>query len=481
MNPSRLRTRTLVQRALYPDRSNLTARVISGVAWQFGLSAFRVALTVASTAILARLLTPTDYGLVAMTTLVVEVGALLANLGFGAILVQKQRLNRLDLDTAFWVSLGIGVVLVLFVGLASYPAAMVFDQPTIVGMLWVSALAFIFQGILVVPTAVLHRLLLFRTEVLLSVGQLVARAAAAILLAWLGAGYWSLVIAPLIAAALGSLVLLVLVGYRPRLRFNRRFLETHWKTSGSYLGSGVLHYLLANFDYFVVGRRFGPEQLGFYQIAYSLPDELRNRVSGPLQRVLFPAYSLLQNDLPAFRRAVARSQKLLSAVVLPAGAGLALVAKDLVPVLYGESWLAVIPLLQILACGGALRALFSLVASIYYAVGRPDLAFKISLISAPFVVVAILLGSVWGVLGVAWAMIVVMVPSFFAAHFAMRLIEASVFDFLLAVRPAVMATLAMAVGILFLQSAPFIKTPEIGGLFLEVVFGALLYAACLAI
>ena len=471
----------LVRPALRRDRGNLGGRVIHGVAWQFAFSGFRVLLTVISTAILARLLTPKDYGLVAMTTLVVEVAGLVSNLGFGAILIQKKHLTRLDLDTTFWASLGIGGALVLFIVLAAYPAAVFFDQPSIVGLLCVSALSFIFQQMMVVPSAILSRLLMFRTEVFLQIFQLTSRTVFAIGLAWFGAEYWSLVIAPLLAVMLSSLTSLAVVGYLPRYRFNRQFIVQNWRASGSYLGSGIVHYLLSNFDYLVVGRRFGPEQLGYYQTAYSLPDELRNRLSGPLQKVLFPAYALLQDDLPKFRQAVTRSQKMLAAIVLPMGAGLAIVSEHLVPVLYGEKWLPVVPLLQILAIGGALRALFSLVASIYYATGRPDLAFKISLISAPFVLLAIYAGSNWGAAGVASAMVLVSLSSFVSAHIAMRLIGASLVHFLQAVLPAVLATLAMLAVILTGRQLPPYPTEAVFRLIAEVVVGALAYPIFLRI
>lgn len=480
-NRSTARLDSLVRRSFSTDRKNLGGRVIKGVAWQFALSASRVLITIVSTATLARLLTPNDYGLVAMTTLIVEIAALFANLGFGAILIQKRRFTRLDLDTAFWASLGIGLALGLFIAAAAYPASWFFEQPQIIDLLWLSALSFTVQQLMVVPNAIISRLLLFRTEVLLQFGQLLARTVFAIILAWNGAGYWSLVLAPLLAAVLTSVASLAVTGYCPRLRVNFRFIKGNWKASGSFLGSGVLHYLQSNFDFLVVGRRFGPEQLGFYQTAYSLPEELRNRISGPLQRVLFPAYSLLQQDLPAFRRAVARSQKMLSSIVLPIGAGLALIADHLVPVLYGERWLPVIPLLQVLGIGGALRAMFSLVASIYYATGRPDLAFKVNLVSAPFVLTAIAIGSYWGTIGVAWAMVLVVLPSLVSAHIAMRLIGASIIDFLKAVTPSAISTFAMCSGLYLLGENLISEMNSILGITTYVIFGALLYTVVLSI
>jgi PST family polysaccharide transporter len=251
--------------------------------------------------------------------------------------------------------------------------------------------------------------------------------------------------------------------------------------SGSFLGSGILHYVQSNFDFMVVGRRFGAEQLGYYQTAYSVPDELRNRLSGPLQRVLFPAYSLLQQDLIAFRDAVGRSQKMLAAVLLPIGAGLAVVAEEFVGVVYGARWAPVVPLLQVLAVGGALRATFSLVASIFYATGRPDLALKINLVSAPFVLGAILAGSEWGVIGVAWAMVLVMLPSFVSAHIAMKLIGGSLVTFLDAQWTPALGTLCMVLSLIVGKGLLSLSDSVAVALVLQIVVGGVIYLTTLVL
>lgn len=448
-----MRKINLTREAFYPNKHNIGQRVINGVAWQFGLMGFRVIITIVSTAILAKILTPDDYGLVTMSMLTTEMAGLLANLGFGQIIVQKQRLSRLDLDSVFWLSALMGVGLFLITGLISYPVAWFYERPELIGILWVSGINFIFRELFVIPNAILHRLLLFKAESFIIISQLILRTIFAIYFAWLGYGYWSLVLGPLLAGFIEIVISSFYVGYVPRLKFNRAFIMRNWRMNGSYLGSGILNYIMSNLDYIIVGRRFGSEQLGYYQIAYALPDELRNRLSGPLQRVLFPAFSLLQDDLAAFRQGVARSQRLLSVIVLPIGAGLALTAENIVKILYGEQWLPVIPLLQILAINGALRTMFSLVGSIYYARGRPDLAFKITLCLFPFIVLCIYAGSLWGVQGVAWAMLLVMLPCFYTLVFAMRLIDASVWLFYQACLPAFNAVLFMSLSVWFASNS----------------------------
>lgn len=434
--------RTLVQQAMRPSSASLGSRVMHGVLWQYGLTAFRVLITVGSTAVLARLLAPADYGIVAMAALITELAGLIANTGFGAILVQRVKLNRLDLDTAFWTSVGIGAALgVVVLGLA-YPASLFFDQPALFAVLCVSGINFLIQGAAVAPTAILNRLLKFQIDAWVQVVQLVVRAVVAITLAWLGWSFWSLVVAGLVSGLVGCLIEFYITRYRPRFRFRIGFVRDNFKASSNYLGSSVLSYITANFDQFIVGRRFGVESLGYYQAALTLPGELRNRLAAPLQRVLFPAYSLLQDDLVQLRALVAKSQRILTAIVLPIGTYMAIGAEEIVRILYGPKWLAVIPLLQILAIGGAMRALFGLTGNIFFAMGRPDLAFRLNLLMAPTVVLGVWIGSLWGVEGVAWAMFLANGWGFYSAHLAMRLIGGGFRDFARAIAPAVVASAA---------------------------------------
>jgi len=435
---------SLVRQAMRPGAGDLGRRVTHGVAWQYGLTVFRVLITVGSTAVLARLLTPTDYGLVAMAALVTELAALLTNTGFGAILVQRARISRLDLDTAFWTSVGIGAVLALMVVAVAYPAALVFGEPALFGILCVSALNFVIQGAAVAPTAVLNRLMLFRIDAYIQAVQLIVRTVAAVIMAWAGFGYWSLVLAGLISGLTACVIELVIVRFIPRMRFNASFVRRNISASGSYVGTSMLSFVLANVDQFTIARRFGAEQLGFYQAALTLPGELRNRVAAPLQRVLFPAFALLQSDLGRFREVALTAQKLLASVVLPIGTVLAISADDIVALLYGEKWSAVVPLLQVLALGGALRAIFGLVGNIYFAMGRPELALRINLMATPIVIIGVLIGSSFGPIGVAWAMLLANGLGFYSAAVAMRLIGGTFGAFLKALVPAVTASLIAA-------------------------------------
>lgn len=472
----------LVRRSFSPPDHALAQRVSQSAFVSLVGVALRAVITIGSTAILARLLTPADFGLLTMASLITEFAALFSNFGIGAILIQMRRASRLAYDTAFWFACALGLVLMAAVWSFSFFAGLFFDAPEVGDIIRVLSLLFLLEEMTVVHSAILNRLLKFRLEVAIQISVLVLRVAATILFAWLGWGVWSLVGGSVVSAILRAAAMWIAVPYAPRLRFHWPLVAERMRTGLSYLGSAVLGYLNNNLDYLVVGRRFGATDLGYYQAAYSLSDELRNRLSLPLQRVLFPAYSLVQNDLERFRRGVTTSLMLLATVVFPLGAGMAATAEEIVIVLFGWQWLAVIPLLQILAINGALRAVFSMCGSIYYARDRADLALLMTAITVPITALALWVGSRNGLSGVAWAMLAMVLFSLITAHFALRLIGLGLITLIRAIGPAALASTLMAIGVEAARSGleVHIDTP-LARLALLIPVGALIYGVVLAV
>jgi len=474
------RTGTL-QRSYSPPDHALAQRVSSSAAVSLLGVALRAVITIGSTAVLARLLAPADFGLLTMASLVTEFAALFSSFGIGAILIQSRRTFRLQYDTAFWFAVGLGVVLMAAVWVFSTVAGLFFDDPRVPGIVRVLSLLFLLEELTVVHAAVLNRLLKFKLEVAIQTGVLVLRVACTIFFAWLGWGVWALVMGTVVMAVARMVALWLAVPYRPRLRFHFPLLRQRLKTGFSFLGIAVVGYLNSNLDYLIVGRRFGATDLGYYQAAYSLADELRNRLSMPLQRVLFPAYSLVQDALPRFQNGVLTGLRLLAATVMPLGAGMAATAPEIVRLLYGERWLAVVPLLQILAMNGALRAVFSMCGAIFYARDRASLALLLTVATLPFVVVGLWIGVHWGPAGVAWAMLALVSVSAFNASIAMRQIGLGPWHLLRAIGPALVAAGAMAAAVLWLATALPAQWGPALRLAAMVPAGAVAYAVVLAL
>ncbi|HZR01628.1 MAG TPA: lipopolysaccharide biosynthesis protein, partial [Burkholderiales bacterium] len=407
--------------AFFPSSVDLKRRVVRGAGYTFFGVAIRIVLTMGSTAVLARLLMPEDYGLVALASIVTEFAAILNTISLSAILIQRKRLARIQCDTVFWFTVGMGVVAV-FVLVAFAPLfARLLDDIRIVPLLRAMSILFLVEQLMVIQHVTMMRLMMFDLDLKVQVSALLARITVSIVGASLGWGPWALVAGSLAGTFLSVAYMWHAIPYRPRRRFQWSFLAANMKTSASMLGNGVMAYALGNIDYVIVGRRFGATELGFYQAAASLAAELRNRLAAPLQKVLFPAYSLVHGERERFERGVTTSLLLLASAVAPLGFGLSAVASEVISIIYGEKWLPAIPLLQALGIAGAMRAIFGMTNSIFYSINRTDVLFRLTLLGAPGRVLMIIIGSYWGALGVAYALTISQFSGFFGGAVAFRL------------------------------------------------------------
>jgi len=393
----------IVRRSMVLRSEDLGRRVVRGASYTLLGIVLRTAITIGSMAVLARLLTPTDFGYIAMATVITEFAALFGNFGFGAVLVQRRIVTRLQLDTVFWASAFLGATLAGAVFVLSFLAGWLYAEPRSGELLRVLCLTFLIGGLTVVQGSILTRLMHFRTVFWIQIGVIATRALVAIAFAHLGFGVWSLIAGSLAGSIANLLCNAFIVPYLPRLRFNGGFLRSIWRTSSSYFGGGILFYINANVDLFLVGRILGATSLGFYQNARSLTDEVRSRIAIPLQHVLFPAFSALQQDRGRLQQSVIRSGRLLAAVIFPVALGISAVAEELVPLLYGQQWLAMIPVLKALGWSAALRGSTAIATPIFNSCNRVGLALRYNTIASVLMIVAVALSVSQGIEAVAIA------------------------------------------------------------------------------
>lgn len=399
------RKKNTIQKAFVLDSDNLGKKVVHGASFTFLGIFFRTIITFGSVAVLARILTPADFGYIAMATIITELAALFGNFGFSAVLIQRRVITRLQMDTVFWSSLFLGILLTTIVFILSFIGTWLFNEPIAGELLRVLCVMFIFDSLTVVHSALISRLMRFGTEFWIQIIKIVIRAGTAIGLAWNGFGVWSLVGGSLVSVGIETFLYVILVPYWPRFRFNYDYLVSTWKTNASYFGGGVLFYANSNIDLLLIGRAFGATKLGFYQNARSLTDEVRSRMAIPLQRVLFPAFSTLQNDMATLQAAVLKSGRLLSVIIFPVGLGVAAVANDLVPILYGKQWFAMIPVVKFLGVSIAIKGCTALATPIFNSQNRVGLGLRHNIIGTIIIIVFISIASSYSIETVALAVV----------------------------------------------------------------------------
>ncbi len=473
-----MKARTRLQHAYRLRTTALGKKVVRGASFQFVGIALRTVITIGSTAILARLLTPADFGLVAMATVITEFAGLFGAFGFTNVLIQRSSITRLQLDTVFWATLGVGVVLALVVLALSFVSGWLFSDPTVGSLLRLLCLTFVIGSFTAVPWVVLSRSMYFELEFLINITTVVVRTAAAVISAWMGLGVWSLVVGALVGSVTSVVLNYLAVPFRPRLRFHAPLLTRTWRTSGGYFGNTALYYASMNLDLLLIGRALGAAPLGLYQNARSLTDEIRARIAMPIQHVLFPAFSALQNDTVQFRGLVLRAGRLLAAVVIPIGFGVSANATELVMVLYGQKWVAMTPVIAMFGLSAALRASTAIASPLFNASDRVGLAFRYNLIGAGLLIGGVFVALPWGIEGVAMAVALASAYSLFVFHAAFRLMGLTWRDVTAVLGPPAMAAAVMWAVTLGLRQTQWSAFPavELAG---HVLAGAVVYLACL--
>ena len=435
--------RTWVQQSYVTRSQDIGQRVAYGAAYQFLSIGLRTAITIGSTAILARLLTPADFGYVVMATVVTELAALLGAFGFTNVLIQRRSINRLQLDTVFWISLGIGIVVTGVVGLLSFTTGWLFADPKVGELLRVLSLNFILNSFVAVPWVVLSRLMRFQVDFWIQLVVVVLRTFAAIVFALWGWGMWSLVMGAVVGAVANAVLSFSVVRYWPRLRFHWPVLMSSWRSSSGYLGNTLLYYLNSNLDLLLIGRVLGATHLGYYQNARSLTDEIRGRIAAPIQHILFPAFSALQVDHVAFRGLVMRASRLVAAVVVPIGFGVSANAEYLVRLLYGAQWLPMVPVMTMFGLSAAMRASTAIASPLFNANDRVGLGFKYNVIGTIILMAAVLVTMPSGIETVAAGVAVASIYPLVSMRAAFALIGLRTVDMMSVLAPVVAAAALM--------------------------------------
>jgi O-antigen/teichoic acid export membrane protein len=406
------------------ENTDLTTRVASGAAWSAIARLCLQLLYLASVAVVARRLDPKAYGLMNMTQIALGLVALFRDIGIGSAVIQKREIDNGLLSSLSWIASGLGCAAMLVCFLAAPLIALFYKQPLVSPMLRVLSLSFAITSVTTVHEAMLNRGMAFRKLAIVEIGAAALSLVVAIAFAYSGHGVWSLVAASLTTSAASSIGLFVAYRWLPAFHFSWSDVRSVTGYGMNLSGFNLFNYFSRNADNVLVGRFLGAGPLGFYQFAYTVMLYPVQNVAQLLGRVLFPAFSEIQHDLPRFRSAYVRSSAIIAVVSFPLMAGVAAVAKPFVEVWVGPRWLPVAALITILAPVGMLQALGTTTGQVYMATGRTDLMFRWGVFVSPVTILSFVIGLQWGVRGVAIcyaiATILVLYPLF---RIPLRLIE----------------------------------------------------------
>jgi O-antigen/teichoic acid export membrane protein len=383
-----------------------------------------------STLILARLLVPADFGVLALAMSVVALVDLIRQFGFEMVLISNQEADRGHFDTVWTLNLLFSLAVSVLIVLAAGPAAAFYEEPKLAPLMLLVA----------VGVVMFQKELRFERVFQYIMTARVISFAIVIPLAFLLRSYWALAIGIVASQAARTLVSYVVHPYRPRISF-RAARETLGFSSWLVANNAVQFVVLKSPD-FVIGKILGVHALGLFNLSYGIGHLSASELARPISRAVFPAYAMQANDIGVLRRRMLEVVSTISLITLPVGVGLAAVSEFAVPVALGEKWRLAIPLVSMLAIYGTIKALGSNTAYIFLALKRPWLLLTLGVTESVILVPVLIFGvREYGLLGACWAyLIAVGVVAPIAYGLALALLKTSVGSLLAGVwRPFVSA------------------------------------------
>lgn len=451
-------------------------RAVRALGWsvtgQMGVQGIRFVFGVA----LARLLSPHEFGLLAMVSVFTGFAILTADLGFEDALVQRRDLDETHRSSVFWAVVGTGCVLSMAaVGFAPWLAAF-YGVAEVGPLTCMLAALFVLRAVGTVPRALLVRELDFRRTVQMEAAAAVAAGLLAVALAWHGFGVASLAAQLLVATALESVLLLWVSGWRPHPELRVAAVRSVVAFAANRTATRLFGYWSRHLDKLLVGKLLGANPLGLYSRADGVVHFAVLFLSRATARVMFPSLSLIQAEPRRVRAAYLRATGAVALVTVPLCIGMFVTAEPFIVGLLGDHWREAVPLVRILAVAGFVQSITTLSSSLYLSQGRPDLHLRLHVLQLLVVGAAVLVGQRWGVSGVAAAyaigMIGVAVPTLAVAG---RLVDLRVSEVAARVAPvfAIAAFMAVVVGVV--DGAMRAQVAPLGRLVVDVGVGGLVY------
>jgi len=458
--------------------NDFKSSTLNGISWTLvnQVGSQLMALVVSVT--LARLLMPQDFGTVGMITVFTGFAGILSSFGLGSSIVYKQNPTQVQLSTIFWFNCFIGLLFTGLFWLLSPAIASFYQKPILELLTKVISISFIINGLTSVQSNILVKDLKFKSLTIITLVATLVAATVAISLAIKGYGVWSIVVQGLVGSSLKSLILWVHSSWRPKFQFSFLSIKPMLNFGVSVTANGSLNYWARNYDNFMIAKFLGDDALGVYGRVYGLMLLPLRNISQVIGRVLFPSFSSIKKDKKRIKQVYLKMTRVIALITFPMMIGIWTVAKEFVVVVFGEQWLAMIPILKIMIVLGMVQSILTINGTIYNSQGRADLAFKVGLFLKAIIIAGISIGlfldGLRGVaIGYTIASIINAIPSL---YFAGRLIDLKVKEQIVNLKEIFLASILMGVGILILgeliQDSSYLTQ-----LFIKSLLGIVLYVA----
>ena len=395
-------------------------QVTTSLKWLTSAKVVGQIFAAAASLVVIRILEPSDYGLMAMATVILGLILLLNEMGLGSALVQQKELSRLEMERVFGLLLLVNIGLALLLCLAAPLVAAFFDEPRVTPIIQVLALKLPLMALLVVPRSILRREMLFKRKSMVDLARMLVGSATTLVFAVSGFGVWSIVYGILAGGVAQVIGTYAVSPVRVRPRFSLQGMHKQLTFGGWVTVDSILWYGYTHADIVIVGRMLGHEILGVYSVAKRIVSMPLDRLGGMVKEVGFSAYSSANRDGLAIPDYYCKAARMASFFAFPVFFGAAAIAPDAVPIILGEKWVGIIVPLQLLALTLPLRQLNTINTPALMGVGRPDVNVVNLLFACAIMPLAFLIGARWGLIGVCLAWVIAY-PAYFLIMLARSL------------------------------------------------------------
>jgi len=427
---------------------NLVHTTINGFFWSFLERIGQQSIQFVIQIILARLLMPEQYGLIAMLSIFMVVAQSFIDSGFGSALIQKQDASYLDECSIFYFNITLGFVAAALLCLAAPWIASFYNAPILVPLTQALSLNLIINAFGIIQITRLTKSINFKSQMKFNLTATIVSGCIGVIMAYAGYGVWSLVAQSVSSNLIRTILLWLFLSWRPSLSFSFNSLRTMFSFGSKLLFSGLFDNVYNNLIPIIIGRIFSATDLGFYARAHSLVQYPLDNIAHPVTRVTFPVFSSVQADKPRLKRGVRKALTTLVMINFPLMIGLAIVAKPLVHLLLTDKWLPCVPYLQLLCGAGLLYPLHVINLNVLKAQGRSDLFFRLEIIKKILGVVFIVCTFHWGISMMIAGQIAVSIISYFLnSYYTEKFLDYSFMEQFHDIFHSLLLSIIMAAGI----------------------------------
>ncbi len=389
----------------YTEKSDIKRKVISGLIWRFmekiGVQAIQFVISI----ILARLLLPEEYGIIALLTIFLTISNIFIQSGFSSAIIQKKKIDEIDCNSVFYFNLVVSIIIYLILYILAPIIANFYKISILASILRVQAIVIIIGALNTIQSAIVQRKMQFKKLFIVSLVAIIIQGTIGIFMAYKNYGVWSLVISNLVSSIVNTITLWFLTKWRPKLIFSINRLKFMFKFGSRLLVSSLIDTIYNNIYSLIIGKKYNQEMLAYYNRGQSIPNLLVANINSSIDGVLFPTLSTYQDDKKGMKILVRRSIVTSSFIVFPIMFGLFVISKPLTMILLTDKWIDSVPFMKLSCIMYAMWPIHTANLQAIKAMGRSDVFLKLEIIkkilgigiliiTIPFGVYAMMIGCV---------------------------------------------------------------------------------------